>query len=158
MWEVVGKPGELELFEPFKPSEILYDFDGPRTFTHLDKYESLCLAHWFDDDEKATRYIVVPFTEELLASLKNGSLTLRDALNQPRIWLVDEAHSSGKLQNVWIVRPSDVPEDCLPKPGTMLLPSLHPLISLRAIGEEIEKGGIPGSVIRACVEGVQKAF
>jgi hypothetical protein len=43
-------------------------------------------------------------------------------------------------------------------PGTMLWPSLEPLISVRAIGEGIQEGQVPGSVILGIVEGVRKAL
>ena len=36
MWQVSGNPIEPGLFKPFEPVEILYDFDGPRTFTNVD--------------------------------------------------------------------------------------------------------------------------
>jgi hypothetical protein len=40
----------------------------------------------------------------------------------------------------------------------MLWPTLEPILTLRAVGKNIEPGMVPGSVIRTCVEGVQKAF
>ena len=46
----------------------------------------------------------------------------------------------------------------LPHSGTMLLPSLEPLLSLRAEGEEIREGRVPSSVVRGLVEGVQKTI
>ncbi|MFA7482953.1 MAG: hypothetical protein WC314_20765 [Vulcanimicrobiota bacterium] len=40
----------------------------------------------------------------------------------------------------------------------MLLPKMQPLLTLRAIGASISPGSIPGSVIKSCVEGPQKAM
>ncbi len=156
MWNVVGSRVDNGLFEPFKPVEILYDFDGPRTFTHRDKDAQLCLAHWCDEDGDATRFIVVPFSEKLTERLKQGELTLRDALDQPRAWVVDISPKSDALRT-WLTRIADIPDDILPYMGTMLLPSLEPLISLRAVGVDIQEGRVPGSVVRGLVEGVQKA-
>lgn len=51
-----------------------------------------------------------------------------------------------------------VPRDSLPAMGTMLLPTLEPLLTLRAVGAEIIPGQIPVSTVRTCIEGVQKAF
>jgi hypothetical protein len=157
MWHVSGKTIGVGLFQPFKPLEVLYDFDGPRTFTHFDHDGQLCLAHWCDEDGETTRFLVVPFSEHLVQQLKDGELTLRDALDQPRIWLLDIAHSGEPLA-AWIVHLADLPSDVLPLPGTMLLPTLEPLLSLRAVGEDIQEGRVPGSVIRGLVEGAQKAI
>lgn len=125
MWQVTGKPLDIGLFQPFKPEEVLYDFDGPRTFTHRDRDGQLCLAHWCDEDQEVTRFLVVPVTEQLVKKLKEGESTLRDALNQPRLWALDLAHS-GELREAWIVKLIDLPQEVLPHPGTMLLPSLEP--------------------------------
>lgn len=124
MWHVTGKRVDVGLFQPFKPEEVLYDFDGPRTFTHRDRDGHLCLAHWCDEDKEVTRFLVVPFTEHLVTKLKEGESTLRDALNQPRLWALDVTHC-GEPREAWIVQIADLPQDVLPHPGTMLLPSLE---------------------------------
>jgi hypothetical protein len=48
MWHVSGQSIDADLLKPLKPVEVLYDFDGPRTFTHWDRDGQLCLAHWCD--------------------------------------------------------------------------------------------------------------
>jgi Family of unknown function (DUF6575) len=124
MWQVTGKRVDVGLFQPFKPEEVLYDFDGPRTFTHRDRGGQLCLAHWCDEDEEITRFLVVPFTEQLVKKLKEGELTLLDALNQPCLWALEVTHC-GEPREAWIVQFTDLPPDVLPHPGTMLLRSLE---------------------------------
>jgi hypothetical protein len=156
MWQVTGKPVDAGLFRPFRPAEVLYEFDGPRTFTHLDPDGELFFAHWCDEDRDATRFLVVPFSDQLVTKIKDGDLTLRDALNQPRLWVVDVTHA-GEPRNAWITRLDDVPDDVLPQRGTMLLPALEPLLSLRAVGEDIQEGRVPASVIKNLIDGVQKA-
>lgn len=157
MWSVPGKMVDLRRFQPFQPAEVLYEFDGPRIFTLTDAEGELNLAYWSDEDDQLTRYVVVPTTTHLLAALRRGGLSVFDALNQPRCWLCDVTHQ-GDLTACQRVEFEDVPRDALPAIGTMLLPSLEPLLTLRALGDEIIPGQIPASVIRACVEGVQKAF
>ena len=49
----------------------------------------LYLAHWFDESEAVVRYLVVPFSPTLLARLEAGRMDLREALDQPRVWVVD---------------------------------------------------------------------
>ena len=124
MWHVAGKRADVGLFQPFKPDEMLYDFDGPRTFTLRDRDGQLCLAHWCDEDQERTRFLVVPFTEQLVKKLKEGEMTLRDALNQPHLWALDVTRG-GEPREAWIVQFTALPQDVLPHPGTLLLHSLE---------------------------------
>jgi hypothetical protein len=157
MWNITGKPSNFSRFQPFEPAEVLYEFDGPRIFTLTDNEDELNLVYWSDEIEQTSRYVVVPTTEKILKALKKGSISVFDALNQPRCWLCD-SNQLGELTGCQRVEFEDIPRDSLPGIGTMLLPSLEPLLTLRAIGDEIIPGQIPGSVIRTCVESMQKTF
>lgn len=157
MWSIDGKSVPIERFLPFEPADVLYEFDGPRIFTLRDAEGELNLAYWSDENGEAFRYVVVPTTARILAALKKGSVSVFDALNQPRSWLCDTNHQ-GVLTECQRVDFDAIPRDSLPAIGTMLLPSLEPLLTLRAIGDDIVPGQIPASVIRTCVEGVQKTF
>jgi len=157
MWEIEGKEIDSGRFTPFEPVEVLYEYDGPRTFTTRDLDGELNLAHWSDEDEKATRYVVVPTSPGIVDSLRRGILSVHDALNQPRCWLCDVAHD-GSMIRCLLVGFEAIPKDALPSHGTMLWPTLEPLLTLRAVGSEIVQGRIPSSVIRSCVAGVQKSF
>jgi len=157
MWEIDGKIADTGRFGPLEPVEVLYDFDGPRIFTVKDSEGELNLAYWSDEDGEATRYVIVPTSLKIVDSLRRGIVSVHDALSQPRCWVCDVKHDDGLFR----CRRMDfesIPQDALPAPGTMLLPSLEPLLTLRAVGTEIVPGRIPGSVIRSCVEGVQKSF
>jgi hypothetical protein len=156
MWNVPGQQIDVTRFQGLRPEKILYEFDGPRTFTFTDEEGELFLAHWCDEEGAASRFIVVPCSAQLVAGLEHGELTLLEVLQQPRSWIVD-LDANGVPQAAWRVDLPNLPSDVMPLPGVMLLPSLAPLISVRAIGAEITPGQIPGSVIRACVEGVQRA-
>jgi len=157
MWTIPGNPTAADRFEPFEPEAILYAFDGPRIFTLRDNERELYLAYWSDGDDSIDRYVVVPTSEAILTALKSGRISVREALDQPRCWLCDVTYN-GQLQECRRVNFSDIPNDCLPAVGTMLLPELEPLLTLRAIGDAIVPGQIPSSVLRACIEGVQKCF
>lgn len=157
MWNIAGKSVDIKRFKPFEPAEVLYEFDGPRIFILKDAEGEMNLAYWSDEDQQICRYVVVPTTTRILDALRKGSISVFDALNQPRCWLCDVTHQ-GVLSACQRLEFDAVPRDSLPAIGAMLLPSLEPLLTLRAVGAEIVPGQIPGSVIRACVEGVQKAF
>src|SRR4051794_32230870 len=45
IWRVSGKPIDAEILKPLDPLEVLYHFDGPRTFTNRDRDGQLYLAH-----------------------------------------------------------------------------------------------------------------
>jgi len=135
MWQVPGKTIDPGFLKPLDTVEILYDFEGPRTFTHCDRDGQLCLAHWCDADGEVNRFLVVPFTNKLVQKLKAGHLSLADALDQPRTWVVDLDHS-GEVRHAWSVIFTDLPEDILPKAGTMLWPSLEPMVGSSAISSK----------------------
>lgn len=157
MWDIQGKMASTERFTPFEPVETLYEFDGPRIFTIRDSDGKLNLVYWSDEDDQTTRYVVVPTSVRILGDLRKGVLSVFDALDQPRCWLCDVALEAC-LSRCLLVDFEEIPRDALPAQGTMLWPTLEPLLTLRAVGSEIVPGQIPGSVIRTCVEGVQKSF
>lgn len=124
MWQVPGAGIDPARFNPLRPVKVLYDFDGPRTFTFRDQEGELCLAHWCDEAEGTTRYLAVAFSNRLLAQLEQGVLSVRAALEQPRAWVIDE-DATGNVRAAWRVELTDLPEDILPKPGVLLLPALE---------------------------------
>jgi hypothetical protein len=125
-------------FAPFRPSKVLYDFDGPRTFTFLDSEGELFLALWFDENAETIRYLVVPFSTPLLDRLEAGQMSIRESLDQPRLWVVD-VDNGGKPVRATRTTLADLPEDELPPVGTMLLPSLEPPPSLRRASTRPER-------------------
>jgi hypothetical protein len=100
--------------------------DGPRTFTLADCDGGLCLAHWLDGDRDANRFAVVPVTEKWIARLKRGELSLLEILDQPRLYVVDLANA-GTVLGIWLTRFAEIPQDSLPRPGTMIYPDLAPV-------------------------------
>lgn len=156
-WTVKGSELALDVVGAMEPETILYDFEGPRTFTFRDRDGFLALAHWCDEDEVHARFLAVPFSESLLGRLRAGELSVREALDQPVLWVVDRAHD-GTVREVRRTSLEGCPEEVLPAPGTMLLAALEPVLTLRATGEAIQPGSVPASVIRWMVDGVQKAI
>ncbi len=121
MWNISGNSVPIERFQPFEPAEVLYEFDGPRIFTLQDADGELNLVYWSDENDKVERYVVVPTNAKIIAALKTGSVSVFDALNQPRCWLCDANHQ-GNLTACQRVEFDAIPRDSLPAIGTMLLP------------------------------------
>jgi hypothetical protein len=139
MWKIKGKLADAERFVPFVAHEVLYEYDGPRIFTLVDTGGELNLIYWSDNNERQDRFVVVPTSATIVASLRTGGASVFDALNQPRCWICDVLHD-GNISQCWRVNFEDIPRDALPAVGTLLLPSLeHELIALEGRVRELDK-------------------
>jgi hypothetical protein len=118
LWEIHGKPVDPKRFTPFVPLRVLNYYDGPRIFTFHDADDGLCLACWSDEDATHSRFLVVGVTGQIIDDLEGGQMSVREALTQPRLWVVDCDHD-GTIAGVWLVAPNDIPEDAQPRPRTM---------------------------------------
>ncbi len=136
MWEIKGKSVNTERFSALEPLRVLNYYDGPRIFTIKDADDELCLACWSDEDEdkNVTRFLIVETTDQIVADLDSSILSVREALAQPQVWVVDWAWNCS-VAAVWLVQPEDVPDDSQPQPRTMLHRSLKPALPSLAVGE-----------------------
>lgn len=144
-------------FSTIAVEEVLVTYNGPITFTFRDVVGALMLAHLCDDnDDGVMRYVVAPTSPEIIANLKGGGVSVRVALDQPLVWLLDL--SRGALVRGWALSPSQIPQDALPSREVMLRPGLQPLIRTRAVGSAIRAGSIPADAIRTLVAGAESAI
>lgn len=155
-WSVDGQEYDPGYFRGFEIQGILIDVDGPRLFTAR---IPLCMVLFMlvDEDENTMRYIVVPTSESIVGKLEKGLITVRDALDQPLLWVVDTDFDQQPLV-AWSTALARLPECVLPQRGRMLWPHQQPAFSLRAIGEGLSAGAVPASVIRQVVEGASTAL
>jgi hypothetical protein len=151
----LSKPNSF--FGRFEPKETYIWLDGPRTFSFLDEEGQLCFAHWLQELGDHWQYVVVPVNDKILSELNNGELSLRDVLQQPRIYLV-EVSAEFVVKKVTLSSWDALPEEALPLRGTMIRRELEPFFCVRAIGKAIRPGDIPASVIKTTVESAQKAI
>jgi hypothetical protein len=77
-------------------------------------------AHWFDESADRVRYLVVPFSPSLLDRLERGQISIRDALDQPRLWVVD-VDNQGVPITASRTTLAHLPAEELPVDGTMLV-------------------------------------
>ncbi len=161
LWEVHGQPIDGGDWESLRPDRVLFEFDGPLMFTVKDKKGGLNLAYFCDGSETATpvvrRYFVAVSSPHIVEALVTGRCSMRESLDQPRTWLVDVG-TDWAVRRYWAVSPGDMPPDALPPPSVRLDPALEPLVSLRAVGSEIQAGSIPGEVVKHLVTGVEGAL
>jgi hypothetical protein len=158
MWTVEGKPVvDFTLLNDLKPVEVLYDVDGPRIFIAQDYTEQELLAYQCGEEGDVLRFLVVPFSSTLTATLKAGQISILEALSQSRLWIVDMSQDWSILK-VWGSAISSVPKECLPESYAMLWPALQPAIRFRAIGAKLAQGTTVGSTVRKTIENVEKAL
>jgi hypothetical protein len=155
-WQIDAPESDVGAFSYAEPDEVLYDFDGPRIFTADSSFGSL-LYFLAEEDNEVARFVVAPTNVQIVERLKNGVSSVRDALNQPWVWILDIA-IDGTPQKCWRCTLADIPADALPKPGVMLWPHLEPIFALRAIGEGLSEGNVPASVIRQVIDGATTAL
>lgn len=155
-WKVEGLDYEPSHFSEINIKNILIEHDGPRLFI---AETPLCLALFMlvDESEKALRFIATPTSQKIVKQLEQGLLAVRDALNQPLVWVIDTDFSYQAIA-AWHTQLNNLPEEVLPQKNTMLWPHLQPAFSLRAIGDGLEIGGVPSSVIKQVVDGASTAL
>jgi hypothetical protein len=149
MWPYIGAKVEEKLTD-LAPVRVLYELDGPRIFICRDVAGDLLLACQCDEQDELSRFLLVPFDDDLEFRLTTGAITIREALQQPRLWLA-EVLNDWTIREIRRVKIDDVPHDNLPRQGTMLWPQLQPILSLRAIGTEIMQGAVRGRVVQETV-------
>jgi hypothetical protein len=140
-----------------EPVDVLYSFEGPRIFTCRDDEQRLFLAYVADESESVRRLLVVPTSPRIVEGLLSGQSSVRQALDQPWLWVVDES-SDGALTTARLGDLSQVPEDFAPRPGVPLLAEHRPLLSVRLVGPELGPQRVVASVVRRAVDGVLGAL
>ena len=156
MWPDIGTAVNTPLTD-LVPVRVLYELDGPMIFTCHDVHGDLLLAYMCDEGPSLSRFLLVPFDEQLEHRLTNGNITIREAIEQPRIWMAD-VNNDWTITGLRRVKIDQVPIDHLPQRGTMLWPSLQPLLSLRAIGKGATEVDVLGSVIAKTIGRAEEAL
>jgi hypothetical protein len=123
MWELKGQSIGKPMFVSLEPIDTLYEFELPRIFTIRDVEGELYLACWSDESTVATRYVMATTTPCIINDLREGRISVWDALNQPRTWICD-TDLGGEVTSVYRVAFDSIPVDALPVPTALLLPNM----------------------------------
>jgi hypothetical protein len=147
MWNPVGTPANLARLGTFEPVDVLLEFEGLRIFTTKDADGELLLAFQVADTDDLLRYYVVPFSQAGAQALRDGTLSIREAIDLPRGWLVDIGHE-WRPTRAWSVEGLvRLPETVVPKPSVYLAGESLPLLSVKATGARLTKFSVPASVV-----------
>jgi hypothetical protein len=142
LWPITSPEYPREVFGSCTPEEVLLEHDQPLTFTFRDHYGRLLLAHLADEAQGRARYIVAAMNDRLIAQLKSGSLSIREALDQPATWVVEVDQGSGSVAVAWSLSLADLPAGLLPGPHVLLYPDLERDLAFNEEGviDEADKG------------------
>ncbi len=73
---------------------------APGIFTFTNQRQEHHLAFWCDGNGQFKRYFVVPFNTSMRDRLIGGRISVREALDQPWLWVVN-VDRSGHLSQAW---------------------------------------------------------
>ena len=162
--DVLGQPVEgigvapAAIAAALEPERVLYEFDGPRIFTCRDSAGGLLLCYQCDEAAGRLAHVVAPVRPETVDELERGSLTVQQALDQPRIYLVEGGEDYTIARGVLLPSIDALPAGGRPLPGVMLWPELQPVFGLRAVGPDLAAGETRLSVAKQVFDSAEKAL
>lgn len=106
-------------FNAVTPLEVLAELDEPLTFTFMDSNGSLMLAHLCSEGMDRLRYVVAPTSLPIVHELKTGVRSIRQALDQPIVWLLDVGVNAAVLE-AWVTTLGGLPDNVVPVADVML--------------------------------------
>jgi len=143
LWDVTACDYPPELIGNLFPAEeMLFEYNGPAIFTFKTRWNGIAIAYLSDEDDNILRYVIAPTNQTIVENLKSGIISVRNALDQPMIWLADVRTSDWSISRSWQIQIEDLPEDALPKPDLMLYRHLEPLGTVKSEDESLTEGSI----------------
>ena len=160
MWSINEPSSRPWTTEPIVPDEVLYDFNGPLTFTaSFGLFDAL--FHHVGVRGSSSFYAVVQSSVEAVDALRSGALSVRGALNSPTIWIVD-LNNDFAVQRYWTCDQEEFPEKLLPKPNVPLrsdiehapdsLEEVNAYFSIAFRGEKLRRKSIPFNLLKSLID------
>ncbi|MEY4576729.1 MAG: hypothetical protein RL701_1432 [Pseudomonadota bacterium] len=148
--EVIGRLSHIE---------TLCEADAPLIYIlRSEVLRQDLLAYVADETDAGIWVVLAPCSSGSLRALKNGQLSVRDALGASWAWLARMPDYTGEVSALWSVELTELPQEHLPRQGTPLYPEHEAVITTRAIGEGIAQGTTPASVIAHVASATRKAY
>lgn len=148
------------------PEEVLYAYDGPLTFITtigLARY----VFHKVDEGHSGDLFLAVGATDEIIEAIKRGALSMRGALLQRKVWIV-ELTDAFAVTRYWQLPANDVPTDYIPAAGLTILPSrrfapdsveqANSFFSMRFLGSELSTSAIPFRTFKTLVDNAYESI
>jgi len=113
-------PLSKDLLGSTKPKKILYEAEEPIVFTLETPLGQHFLAYLTDVTTDARWLLLTYCEDELVDDLERGRVPLRDVLLRDPWTYIARLGNDDEWQGIWAVRTESLPEEHLPRPGTML--------------------------------------
>lgn len=159
MWSVEEPAFPAWTTIPLEPEEILYEFDGPLTFTARFGFFN-ALFHKIGQRRGSHFYLAVETSESTVNALKSGTLSVRGALNQQHAWII-EAFNDLSVSRYWQCPHDAIPEQLLPKRGVPLysyleqspnsVEQIEAFFSIAFVGPELRSSNVPFSLLKKLI-------
>lgn len=160
MWSVNEQHLAPWTSDPIVPDEVLYEFNGPLTFTaSFGLFDAL--FHHVGNRGNSSFYAVVQIGKDTLDALRSGALSVRGALSCQTIWIVDLSPSFA-VQRYWICDQEDFPEKLMPARNVPLFASMqqapdsleeaNAYFSIAFRGERLANKSIPFNLLKSLID------
>lgn len=127
MWKINGTDIDLFTSKKLIVEEVLFEFDGPKIFTH-NEHNRLHLIYEsdLDEDNQKVRFIASPTDSKTIEKLKEGNISVHDALAQPWVFALETDFDWNIDAQFLIADGIDgIPEDARPEKGILLWSNLE---------------------------------
>ena len=131
---------------PLPIDRVLYEAEQPIVFLTHSAFGQPLLAYLAHETRDSSDYILASASASKVHMLEQGTMGIREALCSDWMWLARHARAASG-STVWSVVETDIPTEYLPIPGTPLLAEHTVVFAARALGDGIELGRMPCSVI-----------
>ena len=170
-WTPETPADAVAAFGALQPTHILYELDNDvMLFVSATRRSLSVLCYKIDNDDGFSQYVVSPTSDIVIDKLINGNISLRMAVAQPWLWVVEAANSDFAVRATWTLSPDSIPEAMLPKAGRSLFNSRSIILerttvrekdaylSVKFRGGDIRNGTIPFGVIKNSLEEVYRSL
>lgn len=142
------------------PHEVLYEFNGPLTFTvSFGLFDAL--FHHVGNRGNSSFYAVVQISQEALGALRSGALSVRGALSCRTIWIVD-LDAALVVRRYWVCDQDDFPEKLMPARNVPLFASMeeapdsleeaNAYFSIAFRGERLANRSVPFNLLKSLID------
>ncbi|WP_157182175.1 hypothetical protein [Methylobacterium sp. WSM2598] len=159
MWSVEEPALPAWTTFPLDPEEILYEFDGPLTFTAKFGFFN-ALFHKVGQRRGSHFYIAVETSVDIISALKSGRISVRGALNRQHAWII-ETLSDLSVVRYWQCSNDNMPERLLPRRGVSLysylgqspnsVEQVNAFFSMAFVGPDLKSSSVPFSLLKKLI-------
>ena len=142
---------------PLPVDRVLYEAEQPIIFVTHSKVGQPLLAYLAHESTDVSYFVLASASSAKIRMLEQGALGVREAICSDWMWLARFGRTTDQIE-IWSIIESDIPNDYLPVLGTPLLPEHTVVFAARALGEGIELGRMPCSVVSLVADSARSSL